>query len=102
MGCIFWNLPSPDRLLLDDIDAIIVAVFERDQFLSICSLADSLDIAPSTVNHHLTNVLHFKLLHLRWIPCGLTNKFCAKRVTKAKEHFDLIDAQKRIGYRDII
>jgi hypothetical protein len=40
---------------------------------SICPLADSLDIAPSIVHHHLTNVLHFRPFYLRCVPHVLTS-----------------------------
>jgi hypothetical protein len=60
-------------------------MFERDLFLDIHSLADSLDTALSTVHHHLTNVLHFMPLHLRYILHVLINELRAKRAAKAKK-----------------
>jgi hypothetical protein len=78
-----------------------LAMLECDPFSSIRSLADSLDIVSSTV-HHLTNVLYFRLLHLRWVLLILIDEFCANRMAKAKELFDLLDVQRRIEYRGIL
>jgi hypothetical protein len=58
---------------------------------NICLLADSLDIAPSTVHHHLTNMLHFRSFYLRCVSHVLTSELYAKRVAKAKGLFDFFD-----------
>jgi hypothetical protein len=76
-------------------------MFDLDLFSSIRLLADSLDIVSSTINY-LTNVLHFRSLHLRRVPHVLIDELRAKRVAKAIEFFDLLDIQRQIGYRNIL
>jgi hypothetical protein len=76
---VLWNLLSPDRPLLDDIDTKILAMFELDPFSIICSLVDRLNIAPSPSHYHLTDVLYFQLFHLRWVSYDLTDVFISQK-----------------------
>jgi hypothetical protein len=56
------------RLLLDDLDAKIVAILNKYPFESSRSIAETLCIAHSTVLLHLHNSVDFKSFHLHWMP----------------------------------
>jgi hypothetical protein len=77
-------------------------MLKRNLFSSIHSLANKLNIVPSTAHYHLTDLLHFRPLRLRWVPYDLTDELRAMKIAKAKKLFNLLDRQKLIEYSDIL
>jgi hypothetical protein len=59
---------KPAHLPLDDIEGRIMAYLSREPYLTVCSIARVLSLAPATVHRHLTISLDMKPRHFRWVP----------------------------------
>jgi hypothetical protein len=64
---------------LDDLDAKILAIFQKSPFESARSIAESLSVGRATVLRHLHESLGFKSFHLRWVPHLLSDDLHQKR-----------------------
>jgi hypothetical protein len=50
----------------------ITLVFSKELFLSVPQIAKKVMMSKSSVHHHLTQTMKWKLRHLKWVPHNLT------------------------------
>jgi DNA-binding transcriptional ArsR family regulator len=55
------------QLQLDNVEARILACLIHEPFSSICSIVQTLGVAPATVHQHLTIYLDMQPRHFRWV-----------------------------------
>jgi hypothetical protein len=91
-----------DRAPLEDIDARILQVLEAEPWSSVRTVAEFLKIPASTVHLHLTTSLNMKSRHFKWVPHFLDDNLRAKRSNRAQQLLDVLRAQERFRFRDII
>lgn len=79
--------PENDEYLnvLDKVDQIILDVLDEQPFASIRQIAQRAGIPKSTVHYHLTVILNFKNMNLKWVPHSLTDEQKAKRILISKQ-----------------
>jgi hypothetical protein len=87
---------------LEDIDARILQVLEFDPWSSIRTIAEFLKIPASTVHFHLTTSLNMKSQHFKWVLNFLDDDLRAKRLEGARQLLDILQAQGRCHFRDLI
>ncbi len=68
----------------------ILQFLEDEPYASIRTIAKSLRIPKSTVHYTLTQVLGWKIKHLRWIPHNLNSAQIENRVLKSKALLDML------------
>jgi hypothetical protein len=76
----------PGRPPLDDLDAKILATFDKSLFESAYSIAEKLIIAYQAVVVHLHGSIGFESFYWHWVPHLLTDNLCEK----CKEHARII------------
>jgi hypothetical protein len=64
--------------------------------------AEFLKILASTVYLHLTTSLNMKSQHFKWVPHLLDDDLRAKRLEGARQLLDVLQAQERCHFRDLI
>jgi hypothetical protein len=69
----------------DPVDQAILTVFADDPFSSVRELSRLTCLPRFTVHRHLTNSLHFRIQHLRWMPRSLNSEQKRIRVNVARE-----------------
>jgi hypothetical protein len=94
--------PSSVRLSLEDIDARILQVLEAEPWSSVRTIAEFLKIPASTMHFHLTTSLKIKSRHFKWVPHFLDDDLRAKRLEGVQQLLDVLQAQKRCHFRDLI
>jgi hypothetical protein len=97
-----FSTHSAGRPALDHIDAMIFDAITKEPFHSVRSLAERVGFPTTTVYRHLTDNLGFHSYISKWIPHMLTNDLREKRITEADALFNVLKAQERIHFRDVI
>jgi hypothetical protein len=72
------------KLLLDDLDATILAIWDKSPFKSICSIAEALSIVYSAMLSHLHDSIDFRSFHFHSVPHLLMHDSREKRKKYAK------------------
>jgi hypothetical protein len=93
---------SSGRPPIEDIDARILQVLEAEPWSSVRMIAEFLKIPASTVHLHLTTSLNMKNRHFKWVPHFLDDNLRAKRLEGARQLLDVLQAQERCHFRDLI
>jgi hypothetical protein len=65
-------------------------------------IAEFLKIPASTMCLFLTASLNMKSRHFKWVPHFLDNNLRAKRFEVARRLLDILEARKRLHFRDLI
>jgi hypothetical protein len=97
--------PSSDRSPLEDTDARILQVLEAEPWSSVQTITEFLKIPASTVHIHLTTCLNMKSRHFKWVSHSLDDDhddLRAKRLEGAQQLLDVLQAQERCHFRDLI
>jgi AraC-like DNA-binding protein len=68
----------------------ILSEFQENEYHSVRSLAQELDVSLSTVHTRLTDMLGFSLRHTRWISHSLTDELKATRVAASMKMFEIL------------
>jgi hypothetical protein len=92
----------PGRRSIDHIDALILKQITKTPFASVRLLSKELEIRQTTMWRRLTESLRFKNRHFKWVPSMLTDKLRQTRIEGARTLLNVLEAQQRIGFRDII
>jgi hypothetical protein len=74
---------SSGRPPLEDIDALILQVWESEPWFSVPTIAEFLKIPASTVHLHLNTSLNMKSRDLKWVPHFVDDDLTAKRLDGA-------------------
>jgi hypothetical protein len=90
------------RPILDDVDAAIIGLLNKNPFESARSIAERLSIAPSTVTHHLEENLGYHSFHLRWVPHVMTEDLKAKRKEVANQMLPYLEKAASQNWRRIV
>jgi hypothetical protein len=85
------------RLLLDDLDAKIMAILDKSPFESARSIADTLGIAHSTVLLCLHDLIGLISFHLHWVPHLLMHNLREKRKQYAQAMLPFLNAGEQDG-----
>jgi hypothetical protein len=90
--------------LLEDIDARVLQVLEAEPCSLVRTIAEFLKIPASTVHLHLTTSLNMKSRRFEWVSHFLDDNDAlrAKRLEGAQKLLDVLQAQKRCHFRDLI
>jgi hypothetical protein len=88
--------------LLEDIDARILHVLEAEPWSSVRTTAEFLKILASTVHLHPTTSLNMESRHFKWTPRFLNDDLRTKRLEGARQFLDVLQAQERCDFRDLI
>jgi hypothetical protein len=94
--------PRPGKPSIGHIDVLILKHLRESPFASVQSLTEDLKIPKTSVWRRLTESLQFKSRHFKWVPYMLTEELRQKRVDGARTLLDALEAQQRIGFRDVI
>ena len=76
----------------------ILNVLDEEPFASVRYIARTTGIPKSTVFYHLTNLLSFKSMNLRWVPHNLTEQQKIQRVTISKALIKILRSAKHHSY----
>jgi hypothetical protein len=87
---------------LEDIDARIMQVMEAEPWFLLRPIAEFLKIPASTVHPHLISSLNMKSRHFKWVPHFLDDDLRAKRLKGARQLLDVLQAQERYHFRDLM
>ena len=95
------NLPEKDENLnvLDKVDQIILDVLDEQPFASLRQIAQIAGIPKSTVHYHLTVILNFKNMNLKWVSHSLTEEQKAKRILISKQLLKTIRPSKHHNWK---
>jgi histone-lysine N-methyltransferase SETMAR len=75
---------------------------EAEPWFLVRTIAEFLKIHASTVFLHPTTSLSMKIRHFKWVPHFLGDDLRAKRLDGAQQLLDVLQAQKRCHFRDLI
>lgn len=78
----------------DEINQKILDVLNEQPFASLRQIEQITGIPKSTVHYHLTIVLKFKNMNLKWIPHSLTDEQKYKRVSISKQLLKILRSAK--------
>jgi hypothetical protein len=87
---------------LDDIDAKILAIWNKSSFESARSIAEMLCVRHTTVLNHLHLSIGFKSCHLCWVPHLLTEDLRQKRKDDARAMLPLLHAVQHDGWHYLV
>jgi len=93
---------GPGRPPLDDVDAKILALLQKEPYSSVRTLSESLRYPPTTVYRHLTDALQMKSRHFKWVPHLLTQELREKRSAECRALLDILKLQRENDFRDIV
>jgi hypothetical protein len=93
---------SPGQLPIEDIDDRILQVLEAEPRSSVRTIAEFLKIPVLAVHLHLTTSLNMKSRHFKCAHHFVDDDLRAKRLEGARQLFDVMQAQKRCHFRDLI
>jgi hypothetical protein len=93
---------SSRRHLLEDGDARIRQGLEAEPWSSVRTTAEFLKTPASTVHLHLATSLNMKSQPFKWVPHFLDDDLRAKRLEGAGQLLDVLQAQERCRFRDLI
>jgi hypothetical protein len=65
-------------------------------------IAEFLKIPAARVHLHLTTSLNMKSRHFKWVPHFLDGDLRAKRLEGARQLLDVLQAQERCHFRDLL
>jgi hypothetical protein len=68
---------------------------DREQFSSVDSLVEALDVSLAIALNHLHNSLGMKIFYLNWIPHQVTNNLWKVRVARRRELLRMLEAMQR-------
>jgi hypothetical protein len=94
--------PSSGRPPLADIDARILPALEAGPWSSVRAIAGFLKMYASMVHLHLITSLNVKSRHFKWVPYFLDDDLRAKRLKGIRRLLDVLQAQERCHFRDLI
>lgn len=94
--------PKSGRPPISEIDLKICHILKEEPFSSVRSIAADIHESGSTVYDHLTKSLGFVERHFKLIPHELTDELRMKRIKVSKQMLTVLQAQKKLGYRDVI
>jgi hypothetical protein len=80
----------------------MLQVLETEPCSSVRTIAEFLKVPASMVILHLTTPLNMKSRHFKWIPHILDNDLRTKRLEGARQLLDVLQAQKRCYFQDLI
>jgi hypothetical protein len=92
----------PGKRSIDHIDALILKQLTETPFASVRSLSQDAEIRKTTVWLRLTESVQFKSRHFKSAPHMVTDELREKRIEGARTLVNVLESQKRIGFRDII
>jgi hypothetical protein len=93
---------SSGRPPLEDIDVLILQVLEAEPWSSVRTIAEFLKIPPSRVYLHPITSLNMKTQYFKWVPHFLDNDLRAKRLEGVRQFLDVLQAEERCHFRDLI
>ena len=76
----------------------ILYVLDEEPFASVRYIANTTGIPKSTVYYHLTNMLFYVSMHLKWVPHSLSEKQKIQRVTISKALIKILNSAKHNNY----
>jgi transposase len=82
--------PNSGRPALEDIDALILQVWETEPCFSVRTIAEFLKIPASKVHLHLTTFLNIKSRDLKWIPHFVDDDLTAKRLYGTRQLLEVL------------
>jgi hypothetical protein len=94
--------PSSGWPPLEDIDTRILQVLEAEPWPSVRTIAEFLTIPGSTVHLYRITSLNMKNRHFKWVPHFLDDDLRAKQLEGARQLLDVLQAQERCHFRDLI
>jgi hypothetical protein len=94
--------PSSGRSPLEEIDARILQVLEAEPWFSVQTIAEFFTIPVSTVHLHRTTSLNMKSRHFKRLLHFLDGDWRVKRLEDARQLLDILQAQERCHFRDLI
>jgi hypothetical protein len=94
--------PSSDRPPIEAIHAQILQVLEAEPWSLVRTIAEFLKTHAPMVHVHLTTSLNMKSRHFKWVPHFLDDDLRTKLLEGVRQLFDLLQAQKRCHFRDLI
>jgi hypothetical protein len=77
---------------------------EAEPWPSVQTIAEFLKIPASTMDLHLATSLNMKSRHFKWVPHFLNDDadLRAQRLEGARQPFNILQAQERCYFRDLI
>jgi hypothetical protein len=90
------------RLLLDDLDAEILAILDKSPFESTRSIAETLNIAHSTMLLYLHDSVGLKSFHLQWVPHLVIHDLRQKRKEYAQPMLSFLHVVERDGWYHLV
>jgi hypothetical protein len=90
------------RLLLDDLDATILAILDKSPFESVHSIYETLSIAYSTILLHLHDSIDFRSFHLYWVPHLLMLDSREKRKAHARAMLPFLHAAEHDRWHHLV
>jgi hypothetical protein len=97
------GLPSePISAQPGPVDQAILTALADEPFSSVRKLSRLTCLPQSTVHRHLTNSLHFRIQHLRWIPHLLNPQQKRIRVNMAGELLRVLSVQGARQWHDLV
>jgi hypothetical protein len=94
--------PSSGRSPLEDVDARILQGLEVEPWPSVRTIAEFLKVPASTVHLYLTSSFNMKSRHFKCVPLFLDADLTAKRLEVARQLLNVLQAQERCHFRDLI
>jgi hypothetical protein len=94
--------PNSGRPCLEDIDARILQILEAEPWSLVGTIAEFLTIPGSAADLYLTTSFNMKSRHFKWIPHFLNDDLRAKQLEGARQLLDVLQAQNRCHFRDLI
>jgi hypothetical protein len=91
-----------EKLRFNHIDSEILSLSHQNEYHSVRSLAQELDVSLSTVHAGLTDVLGFSLRHTQWVLHLLTDELKATRVATSMKMLEILEQQELIHFAGII
>jgi hypothetical protein len=87
---------------LDDVDAAIMRIIYKFPFESARSIAQTLNLAHSTILNHLHTSLGYQSFHLRWVPHLMTEDLMKKRKEVATQMLPLLEEAAQEGWKHFV
>jgi AraC-like DNA-binding protein len=88
-----WEEHRAGRPRLDHIDSKILSVFQENEYQSVRTLAQELNVSLSTVHARSTDVFGFSLRHTRRVPRLLTDELKSTRVATSVKMLEILEQQ---------
>ena len=80
----------------------IIDLLQNEPYESVRGLANKMNTPPTTICRYLTEHIHLKFAHSKWIPHFLKGNQKVKRAEKAAMLADILKSFKHCSFRNII